>query len=136
MLKLINILFLTLIPSFAFAADTTKSAESGLMSFIPLILVFIIFYFLLIRPQQKKAKEHQIMLGQLKIGNNVYTASGIVGKIKKINNEENLISLEVSENVVITVLKTSINKVLDGSRTLKAEKATISKSTNTKKLKN
>lgn len=138
MLKLINILLLTLTPSIAFANEG-QVPESGFMSFVPLILIFIIFYFLLIRPQQKKAKDHQEMVKQLKIGNNVCTASGIIGKIKKINEEENLVFLEIDENVVITVLKASVNQVLDSDKITKIEKSksstkkTTAKKTKTKK---
>ena len=67
MLKLLNIIFLTLTPSIAFAQDAS-APESGIMSFVPLILIFVIFYFLLIRPQQKKAKEHQEMVKNVQTG--------------------------------------------------------------------
>ena len=133
MLKLINIIFLTLIPSFAFATDKAATQQSGIMSFIPLILIFIIFYFLLIRPQQKKAKLHQQMINELKVGNDVCTISGIFGKIKKIDDKENLVSLEVAPDVIITVLKASVNQVLDSNKVAKIEKAQTLKAKKSKK---
>lgn len=129
MLKLINIIFFTLIPSFAFAqtAPAAASTQSQLMSFVPLVLIFIIFYFLLIRPQQKKAKAHQALINDLKIGNDVCTVSGIFGKVRKIDDKENLVFLEVAPDVVITVLKASVNQVLDSNKIAKIEKADSTK---------
>ncbi len=90
--KYFTLLFLA--PSTLFAQDVATAPESTLASFLPLIIIFVIFYFLLIRPQ-KKAKEHQTMLTNLKIGNDVCTASGIFGKIKKIDNAEKITHLEI-----------------------------------------
>jgi preprotein translocase subunit YajC len=118
MLKIFSLIF-AILPIAAFANNAPTNPESGLMSFLPLILIFIIFYFLLIRPQQKKAKEHQEMVNNLKIGNDVCTASGIFGKVKKIDNKEQLIQLEIANNVVIKVLKASVNQVLDSKKNIK-----------------
>ena len=124
MTKLINTLILFLIPSIALANGDASAPESGFMSFVPLIIIFVIFYFLLIRPQQKKAKDHQTMVNELKIGNNVCTASGMIGKIKKIDDKEGLLFLEVAPDTVITILKASVNQILDNK---KVEKLTQSK---------
>ncbi len=133
MSKLFSSLLLIILPSNAFASAATGAPESGLMGFMPLILIFAIFYFLLIRPQQKKAKEHQEMVNELKIGNEVCTASGIFGKIKQINDKENMVDLEVADNVVITILKASVNQVLDSK---KLSKLKDNKSPKTKNSKN
>jgi preprotein translocase subunit YajC len=76
-------------------AQTSEQASSGgsLTSFVPLILIFLVFYFLLIRPQQKKAKEHQATLSALKKGNKVFTNSGIYGVVASIDDKENLVHL-------------------------------------------
>ncbi|MCD6490357.1 MAG: preprotein translocase subunit YajC [Thermodesulfobacterium sp.] len=74
-----------------------------LFTLLPLILIFVIFYLLLIRPQQKKMKEHQKFLSELRTGQKVYTAGGVVGKIVKI--EDNIVWLEVNKNLNIPVIK-------------------------------
>jgi preprotein translocase subunit YajC len=82
---------------------------SQLISFLPLVLVFIIFYFLLIRPQQKKAKEHQQMLSKLKKNDEVMTSGGIYGKV--INLADHVVTLEVAPNVRIRVHRPQISAV-------------------------
>ena len=84
------------------------------MGLLPLVLMFAIFYFLLIRPQQKKAKVHREMLGALKKGDDVYTDSGIRGTIQRIGDET--ISLEIAPKVVIKVLRARVSDVAKGSR--------------------
>ncbi|MDW7771464.1 MAG: preprotein translocase subunit YajC [Desulfobulbaceae bacterium] len=91
----------------AYAANgTAPSAGGGLMSFIPLILIFVVFYFLLIRPQQKKAKEHQIFLGNLKKGDEVVTSGGIHGRITGLT--DTIVTVEVADGVRIKVNRPSI----------------------------
>ena len=80
------------------------------MSFLPLILIFIVFYFVLIRPQTKKQKEHQEMVSALEVGNEVVTAGGILGKIQEMN--ENYVQLEISENVTIKIQRQTISSLL------------------------
>lgn len=135
MSKLLIIATIFINPSIAFAQNAPAAPESGFMSFLPLILIFGIFYFLLIRPQQKKAKEHQTMVNELKIGNRVCTASGIVGTIKKIDEKENMIDLEVCEDTIITMLKASVNQVLESKKPTKkiAKTSKTSKAKKTKK---
>ena len=84
---------------------------SGFAQFIPLILIFVIFYFFLIRPQQKKIKDHKIMVSNLKRGDQVVTGGGIVGKVEKVYDDDKL-DISISENVVIKVVKTSIQSLL------------------------
>ena len=86
----------------AFAADAAPAAgPGGLGAFLPLILIFAVFYFLLIRPQQKKAKEHQIYLSNLKKGDQVVTSGGIHGEITGLT--EKVVTLEIADNVRIKV---------------------------------
>ena len=73
---------------------------SGFAQFIPLILIFVIFYFFLIRPQQKKVKEHKIMVSALKRGDEVVTSGGIVGKVERILGDDK-IDLLIAENVTV-----------------------------------
>lgn len=77
--------------------------------FIPLIIIFAIFYFLLIRPQQKQLKTHKEMLGSLKIGDNVVTSGGLHGKITGIT--EIIVTLEIAKDVKVKVEKGSISEV-------------------------
>ena len=91
---------------------------SGIGQFIPLILIFVIFYFFLIRPQQKKIKEHKAMVGALKRGDEVITSGGIVGKIEKVHNDDK-IDLIISENVTIKVIKSTIQSLLTKSEAKK-----------------
>lgn len=91
----------------AFAqSGATPPAGAGLASFIPLILIFVVFYFLLIRPQQKKAKEHQAFLGSLKKGDEVVTSAGIHGRITGLTDA--IATLEIAEGVRIKINRGSI----------------------------
>jgi preprotein translocase subunit YajC len=93
----------------------TRAAPAGgaaLAQFLPLILIFVVFYFLLIRPQQKKAKEHREMLQNLKKGDQVITAGGIIGKIVGVTDD--VLTLEIGENMRIKVsrgfISSKVNK--------------------------
>ena len=77
---------------------------SGIGQFIPLILIFVIFYFFLIRPQQKKVKEHKAMVESLKRGDKVITSGGITGTVERIIDNEK-IEVEISENVKVEVIR-------------------------------
>ena len=84
-------------------------AGGGMAAFqqiIPLVFMFAIFYFLLIRPQQKKAKEHKALLEAMKKGDNVITAGGVHGKVTAVDNE--LVTLEIANNVNIKITKSYI----------------------------
>jgi len=91
----------------AWAADAAAPAGmASLAQFVPLILIFVVFYFLLIRPQQKKAKEHQNYLANLKKGDRVITGGGIHGQITGIT--DTVVTLEIAENVRIKVNRGAI----------------------------
>ena len=77
---------------------------SGIGQFIPLILIFVIFYFFLIRPQQKKVKEHKSMVENLKRGDKVITSGGITGTVERIIDNDK-IEVEIAENVKVEILK-------------------------------
>ena len=91
---------------------------SGFAQFIPLILIFVIFYFFLIRPQQKKVKEHKLMVSSLKRGDEVVTSGGIVGRIERILGDDK-VDLSISENVTIQVVQSTIQTLLNKPNTKK-----------------
>jgi len=80
--------------------------DSGIGQFIPLILIFVIFYFFLIRPQQKKVKEHKAMVESLKRGDKVITTGGIVGTVERIIDNEK-VEVNISENVNVEIVRSS-----------------------------
>ena len=94
-------------------------SNSGIGQFIPLILIFIIFYFFLIRPQQKKVKDHKIMVANLKRGDKVVTSGGIVGTVERVM-ENDKVEIEISENVKVEIVKsTGIQGLLNTPETKK-----------------
>ena len=84
---------------------------SGFAQFVPLILIFVIFYFFLIRPQQKKVKEHKLMVAGLKRGDEVVTSGGVVGKVERILGDD-MVDLLISENVTVQVVQSTIQSLL------------------------
>ena len=91
---------------------------SGFAQFVPLILIFVIFYFFLIRPQQKKVKEHRLMVTALKRGDEVITSGGIVGKIERVLGDDKVI-IQISENVTVEVVQSTIQSLLNKPNTKK-----------------
>ena len=91
---------------------------SGFAQFIPLILIFVIFYFFLIRPQQKKVKEHKLMVSALKRGDEEVTSGGIVGKIERVLGDDK-VDILISENVTVQVVQSTIQSLLNKSDTKK-----------------
>ena len=91
---------------------------SGFAQFIPLILIFVIFYFFLIRPQQKKVKEHKLMVSALKRGDEVITSGGIVGKIVRIIGDDR-VEVSVSENVTVEVIQSTVQSLVNKAETKK-----------------
>ena len=92
--------------------------DSGIAQFIPLILIFVIFYFFLIGPQQKKVKEHKLMVQNLKRGDKVVTSGGIVGTIERIIDAEKAEVL-ISDNVKVEVVKATGIQALVNSQEVK-----------------
>ena len=85
--------------------------SQGFAQFIPLILIFVIFYFFLIRPQQKRVKEHKAMVQSLKRGDEIVTSGGIIGTIDRVM-EDDRIEVIIGENVKVQVIKTTITSLL------------------------
>jgi preprotein translocase subunit YajC len=96
-------------PAYAQAAG---GGAGALGSFIPLILIFAIMYFLLIRPQQKKLKEHQAMVAALRRGDQVVTQGGLIGKVSKVKDDQEL-ELEIADGVKVRVVRNTIAQVLN-----------------------
>ena len=96
--------------NYAFAQSSAQQ-PSLFASFIPLILIFLIFYFLLIRPQQKKAKEHKILLDSIKRGDQILTSGGMIGKVIKADANE--LTVEISNNVNVRIFRSTVSDVLN-----------------------
>ena len=81
-------------------------SNSGIGQFIPLILIFVIFYFFLIRPQQKKVKEHKTMVESLKRGDKVVTSGGITGTVERVIDNDK-VEVEIAENIKVEIIKST-----------------------------
>lgn len=101
----------------------------GFGSFIPLILMFVIFYFLLIRPQQKKQKAHSLMVGNVKIGDQIITTGGIHGRVTAVS--DGTLTLEVADRVRIKINRNNVSTLLQSSP--QAQPAKIEKTDSDKK---
>jgi preprotein translocase subunit YajC len=95
----------------AYAQATGGLDQSALVQFLPLVLIFVVFYFLLIRPQQKKQKDHRAMLEAVRRGDRVVTGGGILGTISKVVSPEE-VEIDLAPNVRVRVLRSTISSVL------------------------
>jgi preprotein translocase subunit YajC len=93
----------------ASAAGAPGGAMGALIQFAPLILIFVVFYFLLIRPQQKRMKDHREMVAALSKGDEVVTAGGIVGKVVKVDEGE--LAVEIATGVKVRVMRATVSEV-------------------------
>jgi preprotein translocase subunit YajC len=92
------------------AAGASGAQTNPIMQMLPLLLIFVVFYFMLIRPQSKRAKEHRVMLAALEVGTEIATAGGIVGKVTEVG--ENFVTVEIAANVLVKVQRSTISQVL------------------------
>jgi preprotein translocase subunit YajC len=106
------------------AAPAAGGMES-LMSFAPLVLIFIVFYFLMIRPQQKKAKAHQALVRAAKRGDRIVTSGGLLGVITKANEADNDVEVEIAQGVKVRVVRSAISDVVN--RAAEAAKPAVTK---------
>ena len=97
--------------AYAQAAGAAPGLDSQIMSFAPLVLIFIVFYFLLIRPQQKRMKIHKEMLAAIRRGDRVVTTGGIIGTVNKVVNNEEVI-LEIADGVRVRAMRSMIASVM------------------------
>lgn len=91
------------------AAGGAGGLQGTVLQFAPLILIFVLFYFMMIRPQQKRAREHQAMLAAIKRGDTVVMSSGIIGKVTKVEDAE--VTVEIAPTVNVKVVKGMISEV-------------------------
>ena len=96
--------------AYAQAAPAAASPESGLLGMLPLVLMFVVLYFVMIRPQMKRQKEHKAMIEAVAKGDEVVTAGGIVGKISKLS--DSFIHLEIANGVEVQIQRSAISQVL------------------------
>lgn len=96
-------------PAYAQAAGGASGA-AGLASFLPLILIFVIMYFLILRPQQKRMKEHRNMVQALKRGDQVVTQGGLIGKVTDVKDDE--IAVEIAQGVKVRVVRATVAQVV------------------------
>jgi preprotein translocase subunit YajC len=98
--------------AYAQSAGAQGGGAAVFGSFLPLILIFFIMYFLLIRPQQKRVKEHKAMVEALRRGDQVLTQGGIIGKVTKVQ-EDGVIEVEIADNVKVKVARHTITQVMN-----------------------
>ena len=91
-------------------AQVAAQQPSMLASFIPLILIFLIFYFLLIRPQQKKQKEHKVLLDSIQRGDEILSSGGILGKVIKVDNDK--LTVEIAKGVNVSIIRSTVADVI------------------------
>jgi preprotein translocase subunit YajC len=95
----------------AYAQGTGLMDQSALVQFLPLVLIFVVFYFLLIRPQQKKQKDHRTMLDALRRGDRIVTGGGILGTVNRVVND-NEVEVDIASGVRVRLLRSTIASVL------------------------
>ncbi|MDX2144654.1 MAG: preprotein translocase subunit YajC [Rhodospirillaceae bacterium] len=109
--------------STAYAQAAGGDPASAFTAFIPLILIFVVFYFLLIRPQQKKVKEHRAMLDAIRRGDRVITNGGIIGLVTKVLEAERELQVEIAENVRVRVVRDMVASVVSKTEPVPANDA-------------
>jgi preprotein translocase subunit YajC len=94
----------------AYAQSLGGGAGDGIMGLLPIVLMFVLLYFMMIRPQMKRQKEHKLMVEGLKIGDEVVSAGGILGRITKVG--ESYVTVEVADNTQLTVQRAAVQTLL------------------------
>ena len=96
-------------PANAQTAGGPSGGEAALLQFLPLVFIFVIFYFLMIRPQQRRMKEHRAMIEAVKKGDTVVTSGGLIGKVSRVQDAE--VEVEIAPNVKVRVVKSTLSSV-------------------------
>lgn len=91
-------------------AQDGGAGGSGLIGILPMVLIFVVFYFLLIRPQQKRAKEHRAMVASLEEGDEIVTNGGVLGKITEV--DDNFASVQIAEGITVKVQRPAISQMM------------------------
>jgi len=94
----------------AYAQTAATGGDGGLVQFLPLFVLIVVFYFLILRPQQKRAKEQKSMIEALQKGDEIVAAGGLLGRVSKL--DENYVSVEISDGVIVNVQKAAVQTVL------------------------
>lgn len=92
--------------------DKIPATQSIWVSMVPMLLIFVVFYFLLFRPQAKKRKEQEQLIASAKKGDHVMTISGIFGVIKKVNDADHTVYLEIADNIQVKILRSAISNII------------------------
>jgi preprotein translocase subunit YajC len=105
-------------PSSILTSTLASAAPGGSAAFfvqiLPLLFIFVIFYFLMIRPQQRRMKAHQATIAAVKKGDNVVTAGGVLGKVTKVTDDE--VEVEIAQGTRVRIVKSTLSHVLDKSK--------------------
>ncbi len=118
----------------AFAQDAATS-QSSLVSFAPLILICAIFYFLILRPQNKRYKAHQEMINSVTKGDQIVTTGGLIGKVVKVDSDDKTLHVSIAENTTVKVLRSGVASKVE-TEAVTAEKLDTKANTKNKKIAN
>jgi preprotein translocase subunit YajC len=105
----------------AWAEAAGQSADPGIMGFIPLIVLFVVFYFLLIRPQSKRVKEHKAMVASVKKGDEIITNGGVLAKVVSV--EDEFVAVELAENITVCLQKQAVANLVPKGTLQSAKKS-------------
>lgn len=97
-------------PAFAEGSAPAAGAQGGFLQFLPLVVLMLVMYFLMIRPQQKKAKEHRLMVDGLKKGDEIVTQGGLLGKVADVN--DTFISVKLADNVQVNIQRHAVSALM------------------------
>jgi preprotein translocase subunit YajC len=111
---MIDLLSFLVTDAYAQAGDAVPPS-SGFRGLIPLILIFVIFYFIVIRPQQKKIKAHEELVKNLSRGDSVVTSGGIVGKVLRVDEQNNMLDIEIASGVEVKVVRSTVSDIYSRS---------------------
>ena len=103
-----------------------EQIQSGWTSLIPMVLIFVVFYFLLIRPQEKKRKAQEQLVSTVKPGEDIITHSGIYGKVSKVNEDEGTVTVEVAKGIEVKMLKSSVGDIISRKKAATAKESKTS----------
>ncbi len=108
---------------FIYEAAAIPAANSLFINLLPLVLIFLVFYFLILRPQQNKVKEHRMMIDSVKRGDIVVISGGIIGEVSKVDEANTQFIIEIGSKVEVKVLKSAISEVLSQSNKKNKDKS-------------
>lgn len=107
-------------PAFAQSGAAAPGGSDMLLQFLPFILIFVIMYFLILRPQQRRAKAHQELVKNLRRGDTVITSGGLIGRVTKVVDDSPELEVEIAENVRVRIVRTLVTEVRSKAEPVKA----------------